>query len=225
MSKTRAEIKAIAIRNGNIPTSYIGIDEDTNIGCQLIASLRDWSELNRVGTPLSLTAADGDITYSLDANVDKITQVWISSPASYARVLEEIDHRSFRRLIPDKTIPGPSTPNRWYYSESSIGTDNVETKQISFNSRPDRAYAVTYSYKSDAPEMDDDTDYPFFDGNYHHILANYDVWKYAERSADPALNPIYWRGEWENGVKELLANYASKSTLLLPVPGPDWQTP
>lgn len=224
MAKTRAEIKAIATRIGNIPTTYTGLDEDTGIACQIIASKRDWPELYKVGT-LSLTGSDGDITYSLASDVDKIEQMRITVPSTYSRVIDEVDRRSIRRTIPNKLIPGTTTPSRWYYSEPTIGSNNVETKQVSFDYRPNMAYTMTYSYKANPPDMDSDDDYPFFDGNYHHILAYYDVWKYAERSADPALNPIYWRGEWENGVEELLASYASKSTLLMPVPGPDWQTP
>ncbi len=220
MAKTRVELKAIATRLGNIPSSYNGTNEDLEIGCQLVAAMKNWPELMKADT-LNLTSADGDTVYPLAADTDKVEQMRITNPTSYARVLPQISKTRLRQIIPDKTLPGVSPPSRWYYSEPTISTANVQTQNVSFDYRPDRSYTVTYSYKSNAPAFDGDDDYPFFDGNYHHILTYFAVWKYAERSADPSLNPIYWRGEWESGIRELINSYSERTTMLMPIPGPD----
>lgn len=222
MAKTREELKNMCIRlaKSSGATSNAGIEEDLNVACNIVASIRDWNELYKINT-LALTGSDGDISYSLSSDVDEVEQMKITSPTNYAQVLGRVEKTRIRQLIPDKTIAGRSVPSRWYYVEPSIGSDNVETKKVTFDYRPDQAYTITYSYKANVPEMSESSDYPFFDGNYHHILVNYAMWKLAERLADPSLSPNYYAGEWDISLNFMKEHYQSQSKFLLPIPGPD----
>ena len=223
MAKTRSELKTMCVRYGHIPDDSIfrgGIDEDLAIACNIVAGKKDWPQLYKTNT-ISLTASDGDIDYSLATDVDEIEQMRITSPSSYARVIPPISKERLREVIPDKTIPGTAVPSMWYFSEPTISSVNVETKNVSFNYRPDQAYTITYSYKKFAPALDADGKYPFFDETYHHILAYYALWKYAERSADAAVNPIYWRNEWLSALAEMQADEQSQLKYPLEIPYDD----
>lgn len=221
MSMTRAEIKSMAIRLGKIPatnaTALAGVDIDSGIACNIIAGLKEWPELFRLGT-FALTSSDTATTqYPLASDVDKVQQLRITSPTNYTKIIYQIALTDLRAMISDKTLAGRTTPSYWAYSEPTISSNNTETKKVEFDYLPDQAYTITYSYKGNPPVLDEDGDYPFFDGNFHHIVALYDLWKYAERVTDAANSPIYWRGEWENGLKELLDAYYEKTTMLLPI--------
>lgn len=202
-------------------TTDIGlILSDANDACGIIASLKNWDELFKSAN-LTLLLADGDTVYSLASDVDKIETVTISTPTNYAVALQFALRKNILNIILQKTIGGTSQPNYWYFAPPTVSSDNVATKNISFNSMPDQSYTVTYNYYSTPPQITTGTNYPFFPSNYHYIVELYCEWKYCERNPDPTLNPDYFRGEWENGVKELTGNYASKLTENVPISGPN----
>lgn len=220
MAKTRLELRAMCIRYAKIPddaTALAGLEEDLSIAVQIVATKRDWPQLYTTST-VGLTASDGDTVYALASNTDEIEQMRITSPSSYARVIPQISKEELRKIIPDKTVPGLASPSHWYFSEPTLSSTNVETKNVSFDYRPDRNYTITYSYKIFPPTLSASTSYPFFDPTYHHICCYYAIWKYAERTADPAVNPAYWRGEWENALDKLLEDEQGQSKFLLPIP-------
>lgn len=221
---TRLQLRNIAIRRAKIPTNnqvvLDAIDDDLDQACQIIAGKRFWPQLVKTNT-LSLTASDGDISYALQSDVDEVEQFRITSPTSYSAVLQPVDKLFIRQVIPNKTLPGRTVPSKWYFVEPTISSTNVETKNITFDYLPDQAYTVTYSYKSFAPALSGDGSYPFFDSVYHMHLVNYAIWKYAERTPDASLNPVYWRGEWEFGVQTIEDDEQGQSKFLLPIPGPN----
>lgn len=217
---TRSQIRNMAISRGKFTNSTNLTDDfnsDIQEGIDAIAGMADFNELMATDT-LTLALADGDTTYSLNTNCDKVEQMRITSPTSYAMVIPEIDKKFIRTLKPVKSILGTASPSNWYYSEPTISNAGVETKKVSFDVMPDQAYTVTYSYKGYPPTLDSDADYPFFNPRYHRILVNYVVWKYSERNPDATRNPVYYKNEWEQGLAELLANGVEQSTMELPVP-------
>lgn len=218
--KTRLELKTLCVRYAKIPDDAVvraGLEEDLNIALHIVAAKRNWPQLYKTGT-LSLTGSDGDITYSLASDVDEIEQMRITSPSSYAKVLTLISKEKLREITPDKTVPGRAVPSKWYISEPTLSSTNVETKNISFDYRPDQAYTITYSYKMFPPTMNADGAYPFFDPTYHHILSYYALWKYAERTSDPAVDPIYWRGEWDKALEDMETDEQSQTKYPLEIP-------
>lgn len=220
MAKTRSELKTMIIRSlkiNNDSVAIAGLDVDLDVACGIIAPKKKWPELMRRAS-ISLTAADGDTVYPLDSTCDNVEQMVITSPGSYGKELKFRDKRMVRAAIPDKTIPGTSTPSVWYFSEPTVSTANVATKNVSFDARPDQAYTIQYSYKAYAPSLDSDDKYPFFDGKYHHGLYYYGCWKVSERLTDPAVNPIYWRGEWENFLEGLEQEEQGDTTDPLQIP-------
>lgn len=223
MQKTLAQITSDVVRLARIDvndsTSNGAIITDANDAIGIIASKRNWDELYKSST-VNLALADGDTIYPLSSDVDKVDQVRITTPITYARPLIYVPRRMLLDLIPDKSNNGTSTPSSWYYADPSISSSNVETKNISFDIMPDQAYTVKYTYRRYPPSLVNTTDYPFFDQNYHQIIVTYCVWKYAERSPDVALNPQEWESKWNDGLRELLASYDSKVTLNNPIPGP-----
>ncbi len=203
----------------NSSVDIAAITEDSNDAIGIVASKRNWDELYKTIT-LSLASSDGDKNYPLDLTVDKVELVRITLPVDYAREIFYVPRREVLSVLGAKTNNGKATPNRWYYSEPSISSSNVETKLMSFDNMPDLAYTVAYTFRKLPPLLVNPTDYPFFDANYHHIIGAYDIWQYAERNPDSAMNPDYWKGQWEEGLDELLAAYDSKVTINSPIPGP-----
>ena len=202
--KTYTELQNICLRRTKTEgeaDALAGFQEDLNIGQSIIASLRLWSELYTSST-LSLT--NGVETYSLASDVDVVEQLRITSPTDQEKELKYISKEEFRRINPVTSNDSTAVPTYWYWSEPSIGTDYTPTKQVSFYPIPDGGYTVEYSYKKTVPQMSNVTDYPFFDGKYHHILTYYAIWKYAEREADQSLNPTYWKNEWETALGNLI---------------------
>lgn len=201
-------------------TSVNLIMSDANDAISIVAAQRDWPQLYKSST-IALTASDGAISYNLAADVDRIEIMGISSPTNYAITLTEVPRRNMLNVIMQKTIGGTAQPTTWYFDTPTLSTDGLETKRVSFNVMPDKAYTITYWYRAYPPTITSSTNYPFFNQNFHHIIENYCLWKYAERNPDPTLDPAWFRGEWENGVRELLANYLSDSMQQLPIPGPN----
>lgn len=221
MSMTRAEIRNTAISRGKFTNSTnltSDINSDIQSGIDEIAGMADFRELMAIAT-LSLALADGDTTYSLNTNCDKVEQMIITSPTSYGAPLTEVDKKYLRTYKPVKSILGTATPSQWYYTEPAISSSGQETKKVSFDTMPDQAYTITYSYKGYPPVLDADTDYPFFNPRYHRILIDYVIWKYSERNPDPTRNPLYYKNEWEEGVAKLLTNGVVQATMDLPIPG------
>lgn len=217
MALTQLQLVNLAARRLKVDsdnTARTGILDDLNIGQQVLASLMGWKELMKSAT-LSLT--DGTETYSLASDVQYVEQMRITSPTDLEAVLTEVDKEIFRVSNPVTSNDSETTPKYWYFTEPSIGSDNVATKQVSFYPIPEQSYTVTYSYKADCPALDGDNDYPFFDGNFHHILADYACWKYCEREPDPTLNPAYFKNEWEEGKRLLLENYRGWSKYQMPI--------
>ena len=201
-------------------TSINLILSDANDAIGIIAAQRNWDELYASGT-VSLTAADGDTLYSLASNVDKIETMGISFPVNYGKSLTYVMRKNLLNLTLQKTINGKTTPQAWYFGIPSISSDNVETKRISFDVMPEQNYTILYTYRSYPPQLATNSNFPFFDPNYHYIIDYYCEWKYCERNPDPSLDPAYFRGEWENGVSELLGRYDSKVIDNPPIAGPN----
>lgn len=217
MALTQSQLVDLAARRLKVDTDNVaktGILADLNIAQQILASLLSWKELMKTGT---LSLADGTETYSLASDVQFVEQMRITSPTDLESVLTEVDKEIFRQSNPVTSNDGETTPKYWYFTEPSIGSTNLATKQVSFFPIPEQSYTVTYSYKADCPELDSNTDVPFFDGNFHHILADYACWKYAEREPDPTLNPTYWKNEWEEGKRLLMENYRGWSKYQMPI--------
>lgn len=224
MALNRDYLKNFVIRKAKIlnndAASLSDVIDDMNFSLNIIAPKKDWPQLVKSNT-LTTTANDGDISYPLQSDVDRVEQMLITSPQSYSREIKFMERELQRRQIPNKLIPGRTTPSRWYFNEPTLDTNNVATKNVSFNFRPDQAYTITYSYYSFAPTMDSTIAYPFFDPMYHLYPAYFAIWKYAERIKQPSLDPIYWRGEWENGLKTIEEDEQGDTKHLLPIPGPD----
>lgn len=224
--KTRLELKNICIRKtkDNSPEAKNGFDDDLATGEQIIASILKSKGFQLYKTEtLSLTS--GTETYDLASDVDEIEQLLITSPTADEKELVRVDKEEFRKTNPVTSNDSTSTPSYWYFSEPTIGSDNTETKRVSFYPIPDGAYTVTYSYKSTITGMDADGDYPFFAGRYHHILADYAIWQYAEREADPTMNPNYWENKWEKGLALLTETFYDQTKHLEPINGPDQYEP
>ena len=224
--KTRSQLKAICVRKtkDNSATAQSGFDEDLVIGEQIISAILKSKGFQLIKTS-TISLTDGTETYDLDSDVDEVEQVLITSPTDDEKVLERIDKEDLRSFNPVTTNDSESTPSYWYFSEPTIGTDNTETKRISFYPIPDSSYTVTYSYKSTVTGMDADDDYPFFDGKYHHILADFAIWQYSEREADPTMNPNYWENKWEKGQALVIETYYDQGKYLEPIKGPDQYEP
>lgn len=217
MSLTYKNLQDLCARRTKTDTDSVaraGFQTDLNIAQQIIASLMTWKELEKSAT-LSLTA--GTETYSLATDVNLIEQMRITSPTDREIVLVRADKETLRIAHPVTSNDGTTTPYYWYFTEPSVGSDSSVTKRVSFYPIPEQAYTVTYTYKADATDMDADAEYPFFDGNFHHILAEYACWKYAEREPDPTLNPNYFKNEWEEGKRLLIENYRGWSKYQMPI--------
>lgn len=223
MSKTLVGLQNFVIRRARIDigdtTSIGAIIEDLNDAIDIIASEKNWDELYSTKN-LFLTKTDGDIVYALDATVDKVDQVRITSPVTYARPITYIQRRELLDVLGAKTNNGKTTPSLWYFAEPTLSTSNVETKNISFNTQPDQAYTVSYTFRSLPPQLIDAVDYPFFNANYHYILGDYAIWRYAERNPDTFMNPDSFERKWTIGLSELLKAYDTKVTVNAPIPGP-----
>lgn len=206
--------------NSTDTTSISLILSDANDACSIIASKKNFEELLKNST-LSLALADGDKTYSLASDVDRVETMNISSPVTYAKTLQYTPRKNILNIILQKTIGGTAAPDYWYVDLPTLDSNFTETKNVSFNCMPDQAYTIKYYYYAYPPVLIASGNYPFFDHNYHQIVELYCEWKYCERNPDPTLNPDYFRGEWENGVKELLGNYESKLTENVPIAGPN----
>jgi len=202
-------------------TTSIGlILSDANDAIGIVAAQMSFEELWRSAS-ISLALADGDKLYSLAADVDKIETVGISAPTNFAKQLINVPRKNILNITLQKTIGGTSTPTYWYLAMPTIDSvTNTETKNISFDLMPDQAYTILYTYKAYAPLLAAPTSFPFFDPNYHYIIEYYCLWRYAERNPDPTLSPDYFRGEWENGVKELVSNYKMKTIDAVPIGTP-----
>lgn len=223
MSKTQAQIQSDVVRIGRIANtdsaSLGAIIVDSNDAINIIASKRNWDELYRTGT-LSLLLADGDKNYPLSNNVDKVDLVRITSPINYAKEITAVLARDLLAVLGAKTNNGTGTPNQWYYSEPTVASNNVETKNMSFDIMPDQSYTVTYRYRTYPPQLVNTTDYPFFDQNYHHIIVDYCLMQYAKRNPDQTLNPDSFELKWARGLNDLLSSYDSKIVRNTPIPGP-----
>jgi hypothetical protein len=223
--KTFLQIKNDVIRLGKISindtTSINSILTDANDAISTIASQRAWDELYKKGN-LTLVLADGDKDYALASDVDKLERVRITLPVDYARVIEYCPRKEVIDRIGAKTNNGTGTPTQWYFDFPTISATNLETKNMSFDVMPDQDYTIEYAYRAYSPLIVNDADYPFFDRNYHQIVVWYCLWKYAERNPDPTLDPVYYRGEWENGARELMANYQSKVLEQVTIKGPNF---
>jgi len=224
MSKNFASINNDVILRAKIDPSDTNstslIMSDANDAIGIVASLRYWPELMKSGT-ISLVLADGDKDYPLNSDVDKIDWMGITVPTNNAIQLTYISRKNLANIILQKTIGGTAQPVRWYFDNPTVSSDNVATRNVSFNVMPDKAYTVKYFYKALPPQIVASTNYPFFNANFHYIIDFYCLWKYSERNPDPSLNPAYFRGEWENGVKELLANDNADVVENVPIPGPN----
>ncbi len=199
--------------------ALIGFQADVNDGIRIVSSLRDWLELHRENT-LSLTSADGDISYALNANVDKVYQLRITSPVTYAKSLEHLNNFQYWDYWATKANQGLACPTAWYFTAPTIASTGAATYNVSFDQKPEQSYTVTYSYKTRAPTLTNDTDVPFFTPTFHHILVDYCLWKYAEREADPSLDPNYYRVSWENGLTDLLSDGALPQRQMTAIRGP-----
>lgn len=224
MSKSYSQIYTSVSTRAKIDptdsTSVTNVLADVNDAISIVASRRNWPELYKTGT-LSLLLADGDKNYGLATDVDKVEVMAITSPTSYAIRMTQVDRKAILNIVVQKSIGGTSQPTMWYYQPESIDTNNLATKQVSFNVMPDKSYTVQYWYRALPPLISTGTNYPFFNQNFHYIVENYCLWKYAERNPDPTLNPDYFRGEWENGLKELLGTNISDSMQPIPIAGPN----
>lgn len=201
-------------------TSVNLILSDVNDACSIVASKRNWPELFKTGTA-ALALADGDKNYLLNTDVDKVEVMAISVPANNGIRLTQVDRKAILNIVVQKSIGGTAQPTMWYYQPESIDTNNLATKQISFNVMPDKAYTVEYWYRALPPLITVGTNYPFFNQNYHFIVENYALWKYAERNPDPTLNPDYFRGEWEQGLQNLLGDNVDDVMQPIPIAGPN----
>ena len=144
----------------------------------------------------------------------------ITSPDSYAKMLGHINNFEYWEASPTKANQGTATPTSWYFTQPTINANGAAQFNISFDQMPDQSYTVTYSYKRITPTLATSTDVPFFSPSHHHILIDYALWKYAEREADPSLNPEYFRVSWENGLTSLLEKGFVPSREMTPIPGP-----
>lgn len=190
-----------------------------NEGIKIIASKRDWPELFREAT-LSLTAADGDISYALSSDVKKVYQMRIISPDSYIKGLDFWKNFYYWEYEPTKANKGTSTPGAWYFTAPTTNTNGSSTFNVSFDEKPQQSYTVKYSYKVKTPTISSLSSVPFFDEDYHSILIDYALWKYAEREADPSLNPTYFFESWQNGLEQLLEARVQPQREMTPIPGP-----
>ncbi len=221
MAKTYSQLQNICIRKtkDNSPDAVSGFQEDLNIGQEIVASLLGTRarELYTTGT-LSLVA--GTETYSLNSDVDTIEQVLITSPTNDEKELLLSSKEYERSINPVKSNDSQAMPNRYYLDEPSIAADGTETKVMAFDTIPDQAYTVTYSYKKKVSPMSATVLYPFFNSKYHYILADYAIWQYTERETDESMNPSYWEIKWEKGLALLLETYGSDTKNQEPIPGP-----
>lgn len=228
MQYNRGQLNSYIVNIGKIPSvdtvSLAMINDNLNMAIGIIAAKRFWPQLRQLNTVIT-TATDGDISYSLQSNVYEVEQMRITSPQSYSKELLYVPVEILRRMLPNKLIPGRTVPSRWTYYEPTIDTNNVETKQVSFDYRPDQAYTITYSYQAFPPLMTNDNQYPFFDSQYHIYPAYYALWKYAERVKQPSLNPQYFQMLWDEGIATIEQDFQSQTKQIPPIPGPDLGTP
>ena len=207
--KQLQDIQADFVRLANANASDLNlmgqITTDANDAIRIIASKKFWTELVRTES-ITTSSTDGDMSYPLDVNVDRVDQVKIVSPTDYASVLQYIPRRLLRDIVPSKLLIGNSVPNKWYFSEPIINSDNSATKTMSFNVMPDRTYTINYTFKSLPPNLVQPTDVPFFNSNFHQIILPYCLYQYAINQADPTLDPIFFYTQWQNGLNELLSN-------------------
>lgn len=224
MSKNFTNIQSDVISRAKIdPSDTVSIGlimSDANDGCSIIAGMRRWPELMKSNT-LSLLLADGDKDYNLQSDVDKVEIMAITVPTNYAITLPYVERKNILNIVVQKPIGGTAQPTAWYYDTPTISSDNVSTKTISFNVMPDQAYTVKYFYKALPPQITAGSNFPFFNANYHWIIDFYCLWKYAERNPDPTLDPAYFRGEWEEGMRQLMANVQDYDVVTsMVIPGP-----
>lgn len=227
MSKNLGQISSYVMRKARIDSSdtisVAAITEDANDAIGIIASLKNWDELYKTLT-LSLLKSDGDKNYPLDASVDKVELVRITLPVTYAKEITYIPRREILSILGAKSNNGTATPNQWYYSEPTLSSSNVETKNMSFDQMPDQAYTVAYTFRRYAPQLVNTTDYPFFDVNFHYLIGYYCIWQYAERNPDETMNPDSWERKWNKGLNTFMSAYNSKVTVNSPIPGPNMNT-
>lgn len=218
MKKTYAELQAICVRKtktANDATALLGFQEDINIALGIVASIINPEPLYKSDT-LSLTS--GIETYDLASDVATIEQVKITSPTTSEKVLVQISKERAREF---KTAnDSHATPNWWYFDEPTFNTDGTRTLRISFYPISEQAYTVTYSYSILPTVLANSGDYPFFDQRFHHILADYAIWQYAESEPDPTLNPAYWKSKWDEDIELVKEATLTKSKHLMPIRGP-----
>ena len=224
--KTRLELKNICVRKtkDNSAEAQSGFNEDLVIGEQIIVSILKSKGFQLIKTS-TLALTSGTETYSLASDVDEVEQIRITSPTDDEKVIDKISKEDLRAMNPVTSNDSTSTPSYWYFSEPIIGSDNTETKRISFYPIPDGDYTITYSYKMILTGMNADGDYPFFAERYHHVLADYAIWQYSEREADPTMNPNYWENKWEKGLALITETFYEQSKYLEPIKGPDQYEP
>lgn len=200
-------------------TAATAFARDINLGIRKVAGKRRWNELVTSQT-IALAAADGDKTYPLDQTVDKVEEMRITTPATYARVLTFMRKVDYYKITQSKSLIGTTTPIRWYFMEPAVQANGKLLKQISFDRMPEQAYTVKYTYYRFPVDITA-AQYPFFNENFHEILADYALWRYAEREADESLNPNYYRQRWADGLEELLDSDVVDQDEITPIPGPD----
>lgn len=217
-------------RRGKIAdaTAKVGVASDLNIAQQIVASLRFWPELAKVA---SLTITKGIDTYPLEVDVDDIEQIILTTPSGYSKEIPFINKTELRRFAPVASLNGEASPIVAYFSEPTVNTDGSEVKNITFWTIPDQTYVVNYSYKKVVVDMADQSDYPFFNNKFHHILIDYALWKEAETNPDESKNPNYWKEEWQGplypqviggGLAQILsATLTGNLKFPISIPGPD----
>jgi len=221
MSKTRLELVNICKRKtkDTSSTSASGFQEDLVTAEGIVDSILNGNQSRKKATTLSLV--DGTATYSLPSDVASIEQILITSPTTDEKLLIQVDKETFRATNPVASNDSESIPSYWYFSEPTVASTGVETKQITFYPIPDKSYTATYSYLQNSTLMDSDSDYPFFDERYHVILCDYAIWQYYERETDESGNPMYWQNKWNQDLAWLIETYPKDSKQQLAIPGPD----
>ena len=217
---TRDQLLGICIRKtkDDDPEAQDGFKDDLVTAEGIVAALIYGNERIRTKT---LSLQQGVETYDLDSTVGIIEQMRLTIPANKEKIIDQIRKKEFRRFNPNTSNESETIPNWWRWHEPTQNSDNSEQKRVSFYPIPDTDYTIEYSFNSIPIGLTTAAQVPYFDSKYHHILADYAIWQYAESEADETMNPNYWENKWDKGLS-LIVEYGQDQEMDPPaIKGPD----